>query len=208
MMSHQPSAQELHAVPEIAGFRGPVPDVRLALEKLAAIEEEHGVSVQLLDAGMVYGEEHLRAAFASAARAMARGRARGSTLGPEVMRYAAGHRQVGSAITAMGVGRGGGEDERVAAMAWSAAAARAIAAGEGVERADCGPALSALAEALGWKRDDGVLGGDADVLAALGIDASAAGDDGGGGERGGQGGMQGDGLGLVLEMVAMADLRK
>jgi len=197
IMPDPPSAQDLHAIPELAGFTGPVPDVQAVLSRLAAIEAEHGVSIQLLDAGMVYGEEHLRAAFAAAARATARGRSRGTTFGPELMRYAAGERQISTAIAKMGVGKAGGADERVAAVAWGVDTARAIADARELARADCGGALRALADALGWKRDDGVLKGDASVLAAFGVDAAVAeakGDEGA--------------LGLILEKVALADLKK
>ena len=114
----------------MAGFRGAVPDVQGTLAKLGEVAKGSGVRTQLLNADLVYGPGHLLAAFKAAARATARGRSKASELALELVRYAAGERQIGAALAKMGVGKGAGDEERIACILWPAELDGAIASGE------------------------------------------------------------------------------
>jgi len=194
--------------PAVAGFRGAVPDLEGTLVKLGEIADASGVRAQLLNADLVYGPEHILAAFNAAARALARGRSRASELAVELVRYAAGQRQIGAALSKMGVGEGAGDEERIACVLWPAELDLAIASGAhsldtagsvggegGAEYAV--KALEEISKAMGWVRDDGVLPGDARVLQRHGFKEAHL-----------RMFTEEQYQGLILERVAMADLRK
>lgn len=100
----------------------------------------------LLRADRVYGKDHLLHAATLAQRAVDEGRARSADVQTETLLYAAGERQIGKALELLGLREG---VDALAVVAWS----------------DPEP----LARALGWTRDDAVLGGDAGVLDAFGV---------------------------------------
>jgi tRNA threonylcarbamoyladenosine modification (KEOPS) complex Cgi121 subunit len=190
-----------------AGFRGEVPDVQALLGQLREVEEETGFRLQVMDAGLVYGREHLTAAFAAAVRARSTGKGRASELKTEFVRYAAGGWQIGEALKMMGVGKGGGDQENIAAALWTAELDEAVSSGDGagitgtypgmLEEDRVNAALGKVVAVTGFVRDDPVLDGDDGVLNSLGI----------GHDERELVGVKNH-LGLVLEKVAMADLRK
>jgi len=82
-----------------------VEDVDAFVERLAAIEEEFGTTVQAFDARYVVGEEHLERAVELATRAFERDEAIARERSVEILLYAAGRRQINRAL-AMGVSEG------------------------------------------------------------------------------------------------------
>ena len=82
-----------------------VEDVDAFVERLAAIEEEFGTTVQAFDARYVVGEEHLERAVELATRALERDEAIARERSVEILLYAAGRRQINRAL-AMGVSEG------------------------------------------------------------------------------------------------------
>lgn len=120
---------------ELRGYRGRVADVPGILRRVAGLAPR--AEVQLLRADRILGEDHLQSAILHADRAFAAGRNAAAAWPLEVLRYAAGERQLGKALSFLGLAEG---VEGVAAVVRGDAAT-----------------LDALAAALGWTRDDRVL---------------------------------------------------
>jgi KEOPS complex subunit Cgi121 len=75
------------------------------VERLGAVGEEHGVTVQAFDARFILDREHLERAVALADRAIARGENVARDRAVEILCYAAGRRQIERALE-MGVSAG------------------------------------------------------------------------------------------------------
>lgn len=82
-----------------------IADVDAFVERLDAIGEEHGVTVQAFDARFVVDREHLERAVELADRAIERGEAIARDRGVEILCYAAGRRQITRALE-LGIGEG------------------------------------------------------------------------------------------------------
>lgn len=135
----------------VRAWRAEVRDVPALLARLRAHAEASGAPIQLVRADRVHGAQHLRHAARLAALALAQGRSRASDLPTETLLYAAGERQIGKAIAALGLEAGAAG---VAAVAWG-------------PRAEA--ALDAWAAQEGWARDDALLEGDRSVLDFFGV---------------------------------------
>lgn len=81
-------------------------DALATLREVQAFATERGSEAQLLDARMVFGEDHLRSAADHALRAFRLGRNVATTLGIEFLLYASGERQIRRAIEKMGTKSG------------------------------------------------------------------------------------------------------
>lgn len=90
---------------EVVEGEATVADIDAFVERLAAVGEEHGSTVQAFDARYVVGREHLERAVALAERARERGEAIADDPAVEILLYAAGRRQITDAL-AMGVSEG------------------------------------------------------------------------------------------------------
>jgi len=84
------------ALPEGAEVRG-------LLERAARFSSDTGLTVQLFDADMIAGEEHLRSAAMHAIRAFDRKSMRSSSIGMEMILYASGRRQISEGVGLVGV---------------------------------------------------------------------------------------------------------
>ena len=82
-----------------------VDDVDEFVERLGAVGDEHGVTVQAFDAGSVVDRGHLERAVVLADRAFDRGENVARDRSVEILCYAAGRRQIERAL-AMGVSAG------------------------------------------------------------------------------------------------------
>jgi len=136
----------------ITAFRGPVPDVKALLRDVNAIAARHGGELQLLDARLVAGRDHLVSAVMHARRAFQEGRNGASTLPLETLRFASGERQIARALQKMGLREE--RDAEVAAIAFDGNAEAAFAE---------------LAARLGWQRDEAILHPRASVYAGFGV---------------------------------------
>jgi len=92
---------------ELIEGRLTVDDVDELVERLDAIGDEHGSTVQAFDARYVAGREHFERAVELADRAIERGENVARDRGVEVLLYAAGRRQINQALE-MGVDEGEG----------------------------------------------------------------------------------------------------
>jgi KEOPS complex subunit Cgi121 len=127
--------------PWIASYHAKVSDVKSLLAAMPG-------ATQLVRADRIYGADHLRLAGTLAARAIAEGRPRSADLPTETLLYAAGERQVGKALSFLGIADGA---RTVAVVSWDPAAFRAFAAREG------------------WREDPALIAGGAHVLDAFGV---------------------------------------
>jgi KEOPS complex subunit Cgi121 len=80
-------------------------DVDMLIARLGEIADEHGVTVQAFDAGLVVDRRHLERAVELADRERARGDGIARDRAVEILLYAAGRRQIDRAFE-MGVGPG------------------------------------------------------------------------------------------------------
>lgn len=132
----------------LVGVRVRVGDPAAFVERLRSAASGLGLDVQAFDADMVFGRDHIASALEHARRAFERGTNVASSLMMEVLVYAAGERQISTALDKMGVKEG--KDGVVI-----------LAVGEGdVDR---------LLEELRLRRDDSLIDGKAEMLAVFGI---------------------------------------
>ena len=110
---------------ELVEGRLTVEDVDELVERLAAVGDEHGSTVQAFDARYVAGREHLERAVELADRAIERGENVARDRGVEILLYAAGRRQINRAL-AMGLDEGEGPAVAVVDGGDEAAAADAV----------------------------------------------------------------------------------
>lgn len=138
------------------GFRGAVRDVEAVL-KAARAAAQGDVSVQLMDAALVCGGDHLLTAVEHARRAFHRGTNSSRDFGLEVLLYASGERQLERALAKMGLTK-----------ATTALALVVAAAGESALEPAAADAERAL-QRLGFERDDRVLDASPEKLRRFGI---------------------------------------
>ena len=91
---------------KVLGARGSIPDVELFLQKLMEFATKEHLTIQVLNADMIYGKEHLLSAAEHALRSWAQGTNATNSLALEILLYAAGERQIQKAIRKMGVRKG------------------------------------------------------------------------------------------------------
>ena len=88
---------------EIIGAKGKLGDINKTIEKIKDLNEKHDVTIQLFDAELVYGREHLESAVFHAQRAMSANTNVANSIGMEILLYASGERQINLAIQKMGI---------------------------------------------------------------------------------------------------------
>ena len=137
----------------IFGARHLVTNVDDELDRISSASESLGVEIQVLDAHMVFGIEHIVIALEKSERAFAQERNIAKTRGTELMLYAGAERQISKALKKMGLKEG--IDELVMVAFW-----------------DQEP--DNILEGLGWKRDDTVLQPDANRAGEYGMDLDEA----------------------------------
>ncbi len=87
----------------IIGSKYTIVDVDQILEKVNDISQDMGVEIQILDAGLVFGKEHLIVAVEKAERAFSQSRNISKSIPTEVLLYAGAERQISKAIQKMGI---------------------------------------------------------------------------------------------------------
>ena len=91
---------------KIIGAKGDIQDIDILLEKVGNFAQNNNVIIQLFDADMIYGKNHLISAFEHAKRAMDRKTNTTNSLEMETLLYASGERQLKLAIPKMGIKNG------------------------------------------------------------------------------------------------------
>ena len=123
----------------IMGARHRIVDIDKTLKAIADLSAELEVEIQMLDANMVFGKEHLVVAVEKAERAFSQKRNISKTMGTEILLYAGAERQISKAIEKMGLKPG---IEELAVII--------------ISQHDHPDPDKIMAE-LGWQRDDSVL---------------------------------------------------
>lgn len=87
----------------IVGAKGQIENLDIIFKKVKQFSEEKGNEVQLFDANMVFGKEHLISSAKHAMRAFKTKTNRSDTLSMEILLYASGERQITHAIKKIGI---------------------------------------------------------------------------------------------------------
>lgn len=74
-------------------------DLPAFLKQVNSIDSKHGIAIQGLNSDLIAGEKHLHSAIEKALRAEAEGKNVAKDPGVEIMRYAAGERQIGKSFS-------------------------------------------------------------------------------------------------------------
>lgn len=133
-----------------ARARARVRDIPGFVRRLREAATARGLEVQAFRADRVFGEDHLLSAREKAERAFERGTNVASDRMVEVLLWASGERQIGTALERMGIPQGGRE-------------LVLLIQGEGN--------AAGLLEEVGLERDDALVAGRRDDLLAFGIGA-------------------------------------
>lgn len=91
---------------KIQGCSGTISSVNDFINDVNHFAEDHELIIQLLDADMVFGREHIVSAFEHAQRSIHRDEASTHSIQMELLLYASGERQIKHAIEKMGVKKG------------------------------------------------------------------------------------------------------
>jgi KEOPS complex subunit Cgi121 len=92
---------------DIIGAKGNIQDTDDFLKKVGSFAKNNGLVIQVVDANLVYGKNHLISAANHASRAMERKTNTTNSLEMEILLYASGERQLKLAIPKMGVKENG-----------------------------------------------------------------------------------------------------
>jgi KEOPS complex subunit Cgi121 len=163
---------------KVIGAVGDIKDLDKFLEQISDFALKNKMIIQVLNADLIYGKDHLISAVEHAKRAIQRNTNTTNSLEMEILLYTSGERQLKLAIPKMGVKNGKSK------IAFVLIAEKDISEKQ-------------LMETLSLKRDDKVLEGDIDTLKKFGINKHEI--DTVNKEKYGD---------LILEKVAMVDIIK
>ena len=144
---------------KIVGARGNVQNVDGFLKQVLDFAQEHHVIIQLFDADMIFGRNHIISAVEHAVRAFKRKTNTTNSLAMEILLYTSGERQLKLAIPKMGVKKGDGN------IAFVFVNNIKEVNGEISDHL-----IDEMLELLSLVRDDKVLEGNEDTLRKFGID--------------------------------------
>jgi KEOPS complex subunit Cgi121 len=91
---------------KIIGAKGIISDVDLILNKIEKISKKNNLSIQLFDAKLIFGKDHLISSFNHAKRSMDAKTNTTNSLAMEMLLYSSGERQLKIAIPKMGIKKG------------------------------------------------------------------------------------------------------
>jgi KEOPS complex subunit Cgi121 len=171
----------------IFGARGTIKDIEEFLHQLILFSKDEKLTIQALNAKLVYGTDHLISATQHALRAVEEKTNATNSLALEILLYAAGERQIQKAIKKMGVVKG----------KQSAAFVIVDDHKKSVNRKAYDKVIDRLLQSFGFVRDDKVLEGTRDTVKRFGISDKEL--------RTVHESKYGD---LILEKVAMVDVIK
>ena len=166
---------------KIIGAKGLIRNVDNFLKNTSSFADKHNLVVQVFNADLIYGEEHIISAVEHAKRALKNQTNSTNSLEMEILLYSSGERQLKIAIPKMGVKKGQSEIVFVILK----------------EDRILDRTIDEMLQSLSLKRDDKVLKGDINTLKKFGIsdkEISTVSKD-----------KTGD---LILEKIAMVDIIK
>ena len=136
---------------EIIGAVGNIDTVDVFLQRMLELAEKYQITIQVINADLVYGKDHLISAVNHANRAFKQDRNSTNSLAMEILLYASGERQIQKAIQKLGITA----DSQNIALIF-----------EGKFNDDI---LETILESLNVTRNDKVLEGDIDTLKKFGF---------------------------------------
>lgn len=140
---------------KIIGATGNIHDIEGFLKKVTQFVKENNVLIQVFDAELIYGKNHLISAYEHAKRAMDRKKNTTNSIEMETLLYASGERQLKLAIPKMGVKK-------------SSVSVALIFIAESKTKIS-NQLISEFLKELSLNRDDGVLEGNENTLKKFGI---------------------------------------
>jgi len=93
---------------KIIGTKGNIQNIDSFVQKILKLAEKYNITIQALNADVVYGKDHLVSALQHAKRAFEEGRNATNSLAMEILLYASGERQIQKSIQKVGVKSGNG----------------------------------------------------------------------------------------------------
>ena len=94
---------------KIIGAKGEIKDIDVFLKKINSFSTENNLIIQVFNADLIYGKDHIISAVEHAKRAFERKTNTTNSLEKEILLYASGNRQLKLAIPKMGVKEGSGK---------------------------------------------------------------------------------------------------
>lgn len=143
---------------KIVGAQGNIKNVDDFLKRVFSFAQEHRVIIQLFDADVIYGKNHLISATEHAIRSFKRKTNTTNSLVMEILLYASGERQLKLAISKMGIKTGKGNVAFVLIDDIKDAKGKIS-----------NQLTDELLKLVSLKRDDKVLDGNEDTLRKFGI---------------------------------------
>jgi KEOPS complex subunit Cgi121 len=171
---------------KVFGAHGNIQNVESFLAKILDFEQKYNMIIQVFNADMIYGINHILSSVEHAKRAMERKTNTTNTFNKEILLYSSGERQIRLAITKMGVREG--ENKIVFIF---------IIENKSIKTKMINHLIEEMLKLLSLDRNDAIIEGDKSVLKRFGIDENeikTVPDD-----------KYGD---LILEKIAMVDIIK
>ena len=142
---------------EVIGAKGSIQDMDLFFKQILSLSKKYKIVIQVIDADIVYGKNHLISASEHAVRAFGQKKNSTNSLAMEILLYASGERQIQRAIQKVGIKKG---NVNIAL----------VFVDEVQENGKVSDTIvGKILEALNLIRDDKVLEGDIDTLRKFGI---------------------------------------
>lgn len=135
----------------IIGAVGEIHDVDLFLQRMLELAEAYQIIIQVVNADLVYGKDHLISAVNHANRAFKQGRNSTNSLAMEILLYASGERQIQKAIKKLGITK----DSKNIAFVFEGEFAEDV--------------VRTILDTLNVTQNDKVLEGDSDTLKKFGF---------------------------------------
>jgi tRNA threonylcarbamoyladenosine modification (KEOPS) complex Cgi121 subunit len=88
---------------KIIGAKGSIKDINKFINMISSFSKKHEIILQVFDADLIYGKNHLLSSIYHALRAIERKKNSTNSLAMEIMLYASGERQLKLAIPKMGI---------------------------------------------------------------------------------------------------------
>ena len=167
----------------IIGLRGNIKDVDDFLKKIGSFASKNNLIIQVFNADLIYGKNHIISAVEHAKRAIKRKTNTTNSLEKEILLYASGERQLKLAIPKMGIKEGKGNVAILTIEESKSKTSKQIS--------------NDLMKLFKLERDDNVLEGNDDTLRKFGINKNEL--------KTVTKAKYGD---LILEKVAMVDIIK
>ena len=140
---------------KIIGAKGNIQDVNFFLKEISSLSKKYDIVIQVFNADLVYGEDHLSSAVEHAMRSFKNQMNSLNSLPLEMLLYASGERQIQKAIEKIGIKNGNQKIAFIFMMDNN----RKISDDE----------VEHVLSSLNLKREDKVLEGDVDTLKRFGI---------------------------------------